>query len=161
MASGVGARLCLKTPLIRSIVPPTSSSARCIHFIRIPTSIGPSKEVVLRDEAEKKRDIKERAQEWDDKYTVKDVVTHTGKVLESDDFRMARFVDKEEIVVNPRYAIDYISEVAPIACKNRIATCEGGGGPLGHPRVFINLDKPGNHSCGYCGLRFYKEDHHH
>ncbi|CAG5074085.1 Protein of unknown function [Cotesia congregata] len=22
-------------------------------------------------------------------------------------------------------------------------------------------DKPGNHACGYCGLRFYKEDHHH
>lgn len=24
-----------------------------------------------------------------------------------------------------------------------------GGGPLGHPRVFINLDKPGPKACGY------------
>ncbi len=41
-----------------------------------------------------------------------------------------------------------------------MVSCDGGGGPLGHPVVFINLDDPGNHSCGYCGLRFYKEDGH-
>ena len=29
-----------------------------------------------------------------------------------------------------------------------------GGGALGHPRVYISLEKPGAHSCGYCGLRF-------
>jgi len=26
---------------------------------------------------------------------------------------------------------------------------EIGGGPLGHPRVFINLDKQGPHMCTY------------
>lgn len=24
-----------------------------------------------------------------------------------------------------------------------------GGGPLGHPKIFINLDKPGPKACGY------------
>ncbi len=37
-----------------------------------------------------------------------------------------------------------------------------GGGALGHPRIFINVDKPGAHACGYCGIRFIKaEEHHH
>ena len=62
--------------------------------------------------------------------------------------------------MNTRFAIDLIAEVPPTSCKERIVSCDGGGGPLGHPKVFINLDIPGNHSCGYCGLRFYKEDHH-
>jgi NADH dehydrogenase (ubiquinone) Fe-S protein 6 len=32
--------------------------------------------------------------------------------------------------------------------------CDGGGGPLGHPRIFINVDKPEICSCNYCGLPF-------
>ena len=59
--------------------------------------------------------------------------------------------------VNERWAIDLIDEEAPIAVKGRGTFCDGGDGPLGHPRVFINLDQPGNHACGYCGLRFFQE----
>ena len=33
--------------------------------------------------------------------------------------------------------------------------CNGGHPELGHPRVYINLDKPGTHACGYCGLRYF------
>lgn len=29
-----------------------------------------------------------------------------------------------------------------------------GGGPLGHPKVYINLDKPGPQACGYCKFFF-------
>ncbi|KAH9460499.1 hypothetical protein Pst134EB_008670 [Puccinia striiformis f. sp. tritici] len=37
-----------------------------------------------------------------------------------------------------------------------------GGGALGHPKIFINLDKPGPKPCGYCGLRFERShDGHH
>jgi len=35
-----------------------------------------------------------------------------------------------------------------------------GGGPLGHPRVFINLDPTTPEKavpCGYCGLRFIQK----
>lgn len=79
---------------------------------------------------------------------------------ESDDYRLARFIGKEK-EVNQQFAIDLIAEAKPIACTERVVHCDGENGPLGHPRVFINLDQPGNHACGYCGLRFYlKNDHH-
>jgi uncharacterized Zn-finger protein len=32
--------------------------------------------------------------------------------------------------------------------------CDGGGGPLGHPRVFLNLSKEGWVDCPYCDRRF-------
>jgi len=90
----------------------------------------------------------------------KDVETHTGQKFEANDYRLARFVDRPK-EVNTNWAIKLIEEVPPQPKKDRVVACDGGGGPLGHPKVYINLDKPGNHSCGYCGLRFYKEDHHH
>lgn len=37
---------------------------------------------------------------------------------------------------------------------SRIVACDGGGGPAGHPRVFINTDKPEIASCTYCGLPY-------
>eukprot|EP01116_Phalansterium_solitarium_P007226 TRINITY_DN19771_c0_g1_i1.p1 TRINITY_DN19771_c0_g1~~TRINITY_DN19771_c0_g1_i1.p1 ORF type:complete len:141 (-),score=19.42 TRINITY_DN19771_c0_g1_i1:374-796(-) len=57
-----------------------------------------------------------------------------------------------------------IAQVPPIEVDGRRAACDGGGGPLGHPKVYINLDKPGAHTCGYCGLRFVQRHghgHHH
>uniref|UniRef100_A0A1B6C7M3 NADH dehydrogenase [ubiquinone] iron-sulfur protein 6, mitochondrial n=1 Tax=Clastoptera arizonana TaxID=38151 RepID=A0A1B6C7M3_9HEMI len=89
-----------------------------------------------------------------------DPVTHTGQHWEKDDYRLTRFVDKNKLV-NKKFAIDLIASVPPEAKKERVVWCDGGGGPTGHPKVYINLDKPGNHSCGYCGLRFFKEDQHH
>ncbi len=32
--------------------------------------------------------------------------------------------------------------------------CDGGGGPAGHPRIFINVDKPEICYCNYCGLPY-------
>ncbi|CAK9823973.1 NADH dehydrogenase [ubiquinone] iron-sulfur protein 6, mitochondrial [Anthophora retusa] len=85
-------------------------------------------------------------------------VTHTGQLYDKDDYRNARFVDREK-EVSDNWAIKLIAEVPPSAVKEKIVACDGGGGDLGHPKVYINLDKPGNHTCGYCGLRFYKEHH--
>ncbi|XP_053979750.1 NADH dehydrogenase [ubiquinone] iron-sulfur protein 6, mitochondrial [Hylaeus volcanicus] len=85
-------------------------------------------------------------------------VTHTGQVFEEDDYRNVRFTYRPK-EVNDNWAIKLIDEVPPAPAKERIVACDGGGGPLGHPKVYINLDKPGNHTCGYCGLRFYKEGH--
>ncbi|KAK3313507.1 zinc-finger domain-containing protein [Apodospora peruviana] len=36
----------------------------------------------------------------------------------------------------------------------RMVSCDGGGGPAGHPRIFINTDKPEIATCGYCGVPF-------
>ncbi|XP_014253170.1 NADH dehydrogenase [ubiquinone] iron-sulfur protein 6, mitochondrial [Cimex lectularius] len=88
-----------------------------------------------------------------------DVETHTGQKFDADDYRMARFVDKSKLV-NKNFAIDLIAKVPPTKTKDRVVWCDGGSGPEGHPKVYINLDKPGNHTCGYCGLRFTKEGHH-
>ncbi|XP_003701090.1 NADH dehydrogenase (ubiquinone) 13 kDa A subunit [Megachile rotundata] len=86
-------------------------------------------------------------------------VTHTGQLYDKNDYRNVRFLNRQK-EVNDNWAIKLIAEVPPASAKDRIVACDGGGGPLGHPKVYINLDKPGNHTCGYCGLRFYKEDHH-
>ena len=32
--------------------------------------------------------------------------------------------------------------------------CEGGGGPHGHPRVFLHMDGQGQIDCPYCSRRF-------
>lgn len=40
-----------------------------------------------------------------------------------------------------------------------MVSCDGGGGPLGHPRVYINVDKPQICTCGYCGLPFVSKHH--
>lgn len=37
---------------------------------------------------------------------------------------------------------------------DRIVVCDGGGGPTGHPKIYINTDKPEIAVCGYCGAPF-------
>jgi NADH dehydrogenase (ubiquinone) Fe-S protein 6 len=54
---------------------------------------------------------------------------------------MVRFINKEK-QINPRFAIDLINEVAPAEEKTSIVSCDGGGGPTGHPKVYINLVCP-------------------
>ena len=38
----------------------------------------------------------------------------------------------------------------------RTVVCDGGGGPTGHPKIFINTDKPEIAFCGYCGLPYVR-----
>jgi len=61
----------------------------------------------------------------------------------------------------PPSAMEMVNSQPIILSDARIAVCDGGGGPLGHPKIFINLDKPGPRPCGYCGLRFQRAHHHH
>ncbi|PRQ77125.1 hypothetical protein AAT19DRAFT_12543, partial [Rhodotorula toruloides] len=49
----------------------------------------------------------------------------------------------------PLAAIELIQEEPIRMVHARRAVCDGAGGALGHPRIFINLDKPGVHSCSY------------
>ena len=35
-----------------------------------------------------------------------------------------------------------------------VAACNGGGGPLGHPRVYLNLAPGGKIECPYCSRLF-------
>lgn len=38
--------------------------------------------------------------------------------------------------------------------KTSKVSCDGGGGPLGHPRVFLKLGDDGQVVCPYCSNRF-------
>eukprot|EP00050_Salpingoeca_kvevrii_P018587 m.76060 g.76060 ORF g.76060 m.76060 type:complete len:130 (+) comp8102_c0_seq3:177-566(+) len=87
-----------------------------------------------------------------------EAATHTGSAWATSDYRNARFVHGHK-EVNKHFAQDLIAAVPPTVVHARRVACDGGGGALGHPKVFINLDQPGAHSCGYCGLRFVQAEH--
>ncbi len=38
--------------------------------------------------------------------------------------------------------------------ETEVLSCDGGDGPLGHPRVFLNMEGKGRIDCPYCGRRF-------
>lgn len=51
---------------------------------------------------------------------------------------MVRFTERSK-QVNQQFAIDLIAAVPPKVCTSSIVACDGGGGALGHPKVYINL----------------------
>ena len=56
-----------------------------------------------------------------------------------------------ELQPRPQAAIELIAQVPIRMETRRVVSCDGGGGALGHPRVYINLDKAGEPNvCGYC-----------
>jgi NADH dehydrogenase (ubiquinone) Fe-S protein 6 len=58
-----------------------------------------------------------------------------------------------------------INKVPVIEVAGHVAVCDGGGGALGHPVEFIQLDNVSSEPaiCKYCGLRFKMKagGHHH
>lgn len=38
--------------------------------------------------------------------------------------------------------------------EKEVVACDGGVGPLGHPRVWLNMEGRGHVDCPYCGRRF-------
>lgn len=89
-----------------------------------------------------------------------EIITHTGQVYDENDVRRARFVGRHK-EVNENFAINLVAEEPVSHVESRVVSCDGGGGALGHPKVYINLDKDTRvGTCGYCGLQF-KQTHHH
>uniref|UniRef100_A0A3Q3XAC9 NADH dehydrogenase [ubiquinone] iron-sulfur protein 6, mitochondrial n=1 Tax=Mola mola TaxID=94237 RepID=A0A3Q3XAC9_MOLML len=92
--------------------------------------------------------------------TTGEAITHTGQVFDENDNRRARFVGRQK-EVNKNFAIKLVAEEPVTDIEARVVSCDGGGGALGHPKVYINLDKDTKvGTCGYCGLQF-KQKHHH
>jgi uncharacterized Zn-finger protein len=58
-----------------------------------------------------------------------------------------------------------IHKVPAIEVSGHVAVCDGGGGALGHPVEYIQLDTVSKEPaiCKYCGLRFKMKSggHHH
>ncbi|KAJ2906230.1 hypothetical protein MKZ38_002655 [Zalerion maritima] len=59
----------------------------------------------------------------------------------------------------PYSAMELVHKQPVSWTSDRAAVCDGGGGPHGHPRIFINTDKPEIAACGYCGKPFANEHH--
>ena len=59
-----------------------------------------------------------------------------------------------DVQPQPYSAIDLIHKQPVRWTDKRVVSCDGGGGVLGHPRIFINVDKPKINMCTYCGLPF-------
>ena len=41
-----------------------------------------------------------------------------------------------------------------IEVETEVVGCDGGGGVLGHPLVYLNMEKQGAVDCPYCGRKF-------
>ncbi|XP_044538268.1 NADH dehydrogenase [ubiquinone] iron-sulfur protein 6, mitochondrial-like [Gracilinanus agilis] len=67
-------------------------------------------------------------------------ITLTGHVYDEDDYRRIRFVGRQK-EVNENFAIGLIAEQPECKVESPVISCNGGGGALGHPKVYINLDK--------------------
>ncbi|KAI0706139.1 hypothetical protein BC835DRAFT_1403605 [Cytidiella melzeri] len=63
-----------------------------------------------------------------------------------------------ELQPMPLSAMELIANEPIRVVKGRKAVCDGGVGPLGHPKRFIHLDKPGPRPCG--GIRYEQAPHH-
>ncbi|XP_056128679.1 NADH dehydrogenase [ubiquinone] iron-sulfur protein 6, mitochondrial [Rhinichthys klamathensis goyatoka] len=87
-------------------------------------------------------------------------VTHTGQLYDENDVRRARFIGRLK-EVNENFAINLVAEEPVTNIESSVVSCDGGGGALGHPKVYINLDKETKvGTCGYCGLQFQQKHHH-
>ncbi len=47
-------------------------------------------------------------------------------------------------------------EIIAVADDADEVSCDGGGGALGHPKVWYSFDKQDRVECGYCDRQFVK-----
>jgi uncharacterized Zn-finger protein len=47
-----------------------------------------------------------------------------------------------------------MSAFETITVHSMVAACDGGGGALGHPKVYLNLSAEGQVECPYCSRLF-------
>ncbi len=46
------------------------------------------------------------------------------------------------------------TDIETITVAGKGVDCDGGGGVLGHPKVYLNLGEDGETACPYCGRRY-------
>lgn len=83
-------------------------------------------------------------------------MTHTGQKFAENDPARVRFQNVTGKLVNKNVALDLVAKDPIVVTELRtVVSC--GGGPLGHPKVYINVDKNQVHVCDYSGRRFIKK----
>ncbi len=55
-------------------------------------------------------------------------------------------------------AAEDTTDIETIYVARKGVDCDGGGGVLGHPKVYLNLGEDGETVCPYCGRRFVLKD---
>jgi NADH dehydrogenase (ubiquinone) Fe-S protein 6 len=68
-------------------------------------------------------------------------VTHSFQHVQAwdtEDVRLARWTYMKK-QVNPNVAMHLVAEIPPIVSTQRIVACDGGGGALGHPKIYLCL----------------------
>ncbi|ODQ78434.1 hypothetical protein BABINDRAFT_162660 [Babjeviella inositovora NRRL Y-12698] len=58
----------------------------------------------------------------------------------------------------PYAAINLIAKQPIRFVDSNVAVCDGNKGLEGHPKIYINLDPPRAHACGYCGLKYARSE---
>lgn len=82
----------------------------------------------------------------------REVTWSASQQTRQDAWRGPRFEQTDfSLQPQPQAAIELIAQ-QPIRMESkRVVSCDGGGGALGHPKVYINLDKAGEPNvCPYC-----------
>lgn len=54
----------------------------------------------------------------------------------------------------PRHPPTYSPKPEQIVVRTTRVACDGGGGALGHPLVYMDMGDEGAVECGYCDRRF-------
>ena len=47
-----------------------------------------------------------------------------------------------------------MDKIERIEVESEQVACDGGDGPMGHPRVFLNMEGKGHIQCPYCSREF-------
>ena len=61
----------------------------------------------------------------------------------------------------PRHSDAIIPPPEEIVVSTKRVACDGGGGVLGHPLVYMDMGEDDFVECGYCDRRFVLSAHHH
>lgn|GEM_PF-298418 len=59
--------------------------------------------------------------------------------------------------VNAARELSLMQPFEVIYVSTEVVACNGGGGALGHPRVFLNLSAEGRIECPYCSRLYVHE----
>jgi NADH dehydrogenase (ubiquinone) Fe-S protein 6 len=108
---------------------------------------------VIRAKNEKEKLDKEHVAKMEPVEFVDDEpVGHTGQKFAMSDYRRGRFDYVAKKQVDENFPIDLSKEQPIVVSHTNIVW--SGGGAVGFPKVYLNLDRNKVHTCGYSGRRF-------
>jgi uncharacterized Zn-finger protein len=62
-------------------------------------------------------------------------------------------------MARPMPDVSVSSDDETFVVTSLVVGCDGGGGPLGHPLVYLRIEADGEVVCPYCSRRFVLDPH--